>query len=334
MTLSTPIFRLSGLRVERAGRRVLDVAALDLARGAVTALVGPNGAGKSTLLRVLACLEPPDAGSLAFDGEALDPRGREAARRRVTYLGPAPYLFRGSVRRNVAYGLRAHGRRDDGRVARALAAVGLDGFADRPARKLSSGEAQRVALARALAIDPAVYLLDEPTASIDRATLPLVEALIERLRADGRTVVLSTHDLDQAYRLADAVLALDDGRVHPAPVMTVLRGRTGLVGEDPYFDSGGLRIEMPRAAHPTAIAIDADDVLVSRAPLDSSARNRFHGTIVAVAEDPRGVLLTIDCGHPLQARITPHSYQTLGLGVGVAVWVAFKASAIHVLRNG
>ncbi len=330
----TPAYALRDVRLARGGRTVLDIPALDIPARAVTAVVGANGAGKSTLLRLLAGLLAPDAGRLALHGTPLDarPATLAALRRRVTYVAAAPYLFHGSVRRNVAYGLRARGRRERDAVAAALDAVGAAALAERAARSLSSGETQRVALARALALAPEVLLLDEPTANVDRASVPDIEALLAGLPDTGCTVVLATHDREQAHRLAARLVALEDGRLAPAPVRTVLRGSAVHRGDRWLFETAGLTIELPAEAHPRAVAIDAEDVVVSRAPLDSSARNQLRGRITAIAHEPEGVLLTVDCGQPLQARITERSLAALQLEVGSTVWLTFKATALHPLR--
>ncbi len=325
-------YRLRDVRVTYGTRTVLGIAALEVPCGRVTAIVGPNGAGKSTLLRTLAFLLSPTSGQIEFLGRTVTFREAELAelRRQVTCVAQAPLLFRRSVRANVAYGLRARGLpADDGRVDAALDAVGLSGFAERAAWKLSGGEAQRVAIARALAIDPAVYLFDEPTASIDRASIPLIESLLAQLSGAGKTVVVTTHNVEQAYRLSENVVALDAGHLAPTPLVNLLRGETVRVGEQWYFESGGLRIEMPDAAPRHIIALDAEDIIVSRAPLQSSARNCFAGRISAVARDERGIVLTVDCGRPLIARITAHSYEEMALNLGTPVYVTFKSTAVH-----
>jgi molybdopterin-binding protein len=323
-------YRLRDVRVEFGTRCVLDIPALELPAGRITVVVGPNGSGKSTLLRALAFLLPPAAGSVELHGESDRPGGDLTARRRqVTYVAQAPLLFRGSVRANVAYGLRARGDASDGRVDAALAAVGLQGFADRAAHRLSGGEAQRVAIARALAIDPPALLFDEPTANIDRAAVPLIEWLLRGLGDAGKTVVLASHNLEQAYRLSHHVVALSAGRLAPSPLVNLLHGHTVRRAGRAYFESAGLRIELPDDAAPRTIAVDADDIIVSRVPLDSSARNCFPGEVIRVARGERGVVLTIDCGSPLLARITQHSYEELALNLGARVYVTFKASAIH-----
>ena len=331
--MSAPLYDLHDLCVERGGRRVLGLPALAIPRGTITAVVGGNGAGKSTLLRLLAFLLEPASGRVAFAGQAVDwrPAALAALRRRVTYVGAAPYLFHGSARRNVAYGLRARGRDAGAAVERALAAVGAAALAERAARTLSSGEAQRVALARALAVEPEVVLFDEPTANVDRASVPLIEAVIAGLPAAGCSVVLATHDADQARRLADVVIGLDGGTLVPTPVVTVLHG-AAVRGDDRWlFESGALRLELAGEAHPHAVAIDADDVLVSLAPIASSARNQLRGRVTAIHPDPGGVVLTVDCGQPLQARITAQSVAALHLTIGSEVWVAFKAMAVKPL---
>jgi molybdopterin-binding protein len=330
-TAGADAYRLSGVAVDYGNHRVLDVPDLAIPAGRITALVGPNGSGKSTLLRVLALLLAPSRGAVELHGQAVPRRPNEltALRRQVTYVAQTPLLFHGSVRANVAYGLRVRGIRDAGRVDAALDAIGLNGAADRAVHRLSGGEAHRVALARALAIDVPILLLDEPTAHLDPAAVPAIEALLRRLGDAGKTLVIASHDLRQADRLGHVVLALAGGRVMARPLVTVLRGRTVQRGSEAYFESEGLVIEMPDERSVGAIAIGADDVIVSRARLDSSARNCFPGQITRVDRAERGIVLTIDCGTPLLARITPHSYAELGLNIGTRVYVTFKASAIH-----
>lgn len=333
--MDTPVYRLRGVQVERSGRRVLDLPALDLEAGRVTAVVGPNGAGKTTLLHVLALLLPPTSGTVEFDGRQVVYRDRELCRHRrhVTLVAQAPLLFRRSVRANLAYGLRQRGTPLDGRIDAALAAVGLAGFADRRAWRLSGGEAQRVALARALVLDPSVHLFDEPTANVDRQHVGVVEALINACRGAGKTVIFTTHNLEQASRLGDTVVALLDGQLAPCPLINLLRGVTTRDGDGTYFVGDGLRIQIPDHTAARTIAVDPDDIIISRAALHSSARNCFPGHVVKAERDDRGMILTIDCGRPFVARITRQAYAELSLNVGTPVYVTFKSSAIHLLES-
>jgi molybdopterin-binding protein len=332
--MDAPAYRLCDVRVEQAARLVLDIARLDLLAGRVTAVVGPNGAGKSTLLRVLGFLLPPTSGTVEFAGRAVVYRDPDlsALRRQATVVAQAPLLFHRSVYANVAYGLRARRGAADSRVESALAAVGLAGFAERPAWKLSGGEVQRVAIARALAIDPPVYLFDEPTGNVDRQHVPIVESLITQLGATAKTVIFTTHNFAQAYRLADALISLTDGHVAPFPLINVLRGTAVHMDGHNYFLNEALRIEIPDGVEARTIAIDPDAIIVSREFLHSSARNCFAGHIRKVEHDADGgLLLTVDCGHSFVARITRHSYEEMAFNVGTGVYLTFKASAIHIL---
>lgn len=216
--MSAPAYRLEQVRVDLGGRTVLDLPAFEIGAARTTVIVGSNGAGKTTLLRVLAMLLAPSAGRLEFFGRKVEWRQRllHPLRAEVTLVAQAPLLFRRSVKANLEYGLRRRRIGADGRVEEALSAVGLTGFTQRPAWKLSGGETQRVALARALAIDPPVYLLDEPAANIDRANVPVVEELVRGLAAKGRTVVMTTHNAEQAARLSDATVFLEAGRIAAA----------------------------------------------------------------------------------------------------------------------
>jgi len=207
--------RAENLSYEVNGDRILDRVSLDVASGETVAIVGPSGAGKSSLLRLLDRLDEPTGGTVYLDGtdyRTLDPR---TLRKRVGLVPQNPALRGGTVRENVTIGPRLRGESvSEERLVDLLAAVGLDGYADRDASDLSGGEAQRVAIARTVINDPEVILLDEPTASLDSEAEAEVERLLADLLASGdRTVVLVTHDERQAERLADRVARLRDGRI-------------------------------------------------------------------------------------------------------------------------
>ena len=220
--MDAPLYCLETLRKSYDGRAVVDVERLEVRAGEVLALVGPSGAGKSTLLRLLNFLEPPTAGTISYCGRSFrDHRVPISIRREITTVFQRPALLRGSVRRNVAYGLGLRGRRDDRRVEQMLTQVGLDGLAKAKAQRLSGGEMQRVALARALVIQPTVLLLDEPTANLDPYNVSLIEDIVrQQNRAAGTTVVLVTHNVFQARRLATRVGLMLAGRlieISPTP---------------------------------------------------------------------------------------------------------------------
>jgi tungstate transport system ATP-binding protein len=203
--------RVNDLNLCLGGRHVLNGLDFELTGEGVTVVLGPNGAGKTLLLRVLHGLLRPDAGEVSWNG--LHPR---AARPRQGMVFQRPIMLRRSVAANIRFALRARGvaraLRSE-RVATALELADLQDLARTPARRLSGGEQQRLAIARAWVARPAVLFLDEPTASLDPRGVRTIETLIARVRAAGTRVILTTHDLGQARRLADDVLFLAGGRL-------------------------------------------------------------------------------------------------------------------------
>jgi ABC-type sugar transport system ATPase subunit len=206
---------VEGLRFERSGRTVLDIAGLDFGGGSTTAVFGPNGSGKTTLLRLIGGLERPAAGTIRSGGAPVtrDP----ASRRHVGFAFQEAVVVGGSVRRNLdlALRLRALPPADrEARIAEAARECGIEPLLDRSARQLSSGEAQRANLARALALRAPVTLLDEPLTGIDRTTrVQLLDDLPSMLATFAATTILVTHDREEAFRLADHLVVLVEGKV-------------------------------------------------------------------------------------------------------------------------
>jgi len=189
---------------------ILDRITLALAAGAPTVVIGPNGAGKTTLLRLAMGLIHPTAGRATWDGRA------DASPDRRAIVFQRPVMLRRSAEANLRYALEVANVPSAERASRVrelLALIGLADLGDRPARKLSGGEQQRLALARALAKDPQVLFLDEPTASLDPAATKSVEDLIRDIAARGIKVVMATHDLGEARRLAGDVVFTHRGRI-------------------------------------------------------------------------------------------------------------------------
>lgn len=208
-----PIFplRISDLRYAPQGREVLAGVDLELGDDGITLVLGPNGAGKSVLLRTICGLIAPTAGTLAW-GHERGPRPE----RGVMMVFQHPMMLRMSVLENVALGLKPLGvpaaeRRRQGRAM--LERVGLADRADESARRLSGGEQQRLALARAWLTRPRLLLLDEPTASLDPSASAAVERIIREIRTDGTRILMVTHNLGQATRLADDIVFMSGGRV-------------------------------------------------------------------------------------------------------------------------
>ena len=214
MTTAPACYRLESLQHRYGGRVVLDIGSLEIRRGETLAVIGPSGSGKSTLLRLLQFLERPTSGRLWFDERPVDSEPALDVRRRVTTGFQRPFVLNRSVRANLAFGLHVRGWSNrPAEIDHLLTALGLAPLAHAPAQSLSGGEIQRVALARALAFDPDVLLLDEPTANLDPRNVRLVEDLIRERQAQGVTVVLATHQIFQARRLAHRAALLLDGQV-------------------------------------------------------------------------------------------------------------------------
>jgi tungstate transport system ATP-binding protein len=182
-----------------------------LTTGATTIILGPNGAGKSLLLRLCHGLLQPTIGQVRWIG----PAANEASKRQ-SMVFQRPVLLRRSVAANIEYPLRLRGipkPARDARIEQALHLTGLSPLRKRYARVLSGGEQQRLALARAWAVEPEVLFLDEPTANLDPAATHTVEDIIARFRDAGMKIVMTTHDLGQAKRLANEILFLHHGRL-------------------------------------------------------------------------------------------------------------------------
>jgi tungstate transport system ATP-binding protein len=218
------VYQLRDVEKRYAARPVVRVERLEVVPGEVLCLVGPTGAGKSTLLRLLAGLEPPSGGVLRFGDHRLDGRSLPVTvQRRITMVFQRPLLLTGTVWANVEYGLRLRGvSRASARAQDVLRRLALSDLAGQSSHTLSGGQTQLVALARALAVEPDVFLLDEPTAHLDPARVALVEEVIgEFQRQRPATVVWATHHLFQARRVAHRVALLLDGRlVEVAPTQT------------------------------------------------------------------------------------------------------------------
>lgn len=338
----------------------LDVGYVEARAGEVLGVLGPSGSGKSTLLALLGLLEVPTAGTVRLGGQTVTTRDR-GARLKMAAVFQRPYLFKGSVSANVAYGLSSHGvarseRRP--RVTAALARVGLEGYEDRSALQLSGGEAQRVSLARALILEPRVLLLDEPLASLD----PLLKEQLTSdfasiLRDAGVTVVWVTHDQDEALIVADEVAVMNAGRIvtvgaaddvmslpHDAWTAAFLGVEAPLSGTVVERDKDLVWIGCCGAKvaavgpFPVGMAVDfsvrPEDVLLVADDLEmpvSSARNRLLATIADMS--PRGATfhVVLDAGGArFASSVSRTAAAELELSPGKPVLAVFKATAVRV----
>jgi tungstate transport system ATP-binding protein len=212
----------SALQKSLHGRLLLDIGSLAIHEHRCVALSGRNGAGKSTLMRIIAGLESPDSVAVTYEGTTMPwKRACRLMRTHVIYLHQQPYLFDRSVTDNIAYGLRRQGlsiKEISRKVAEALDWAAIAHLQLRNARELSGGERQRVAFARARILSPRVLLLDEPTANMDSEAREQAYRMIKRLKEDGVSILLSTHEFHTIAHLCDAHFSLASGKLHPQTI--------------------------------------------------------------------------------------------------------------------
>ncbi|AWB84428.1 ABC transporter ATP-binding protein [Corynebacterium liangguodongii] len=222
MTPHNPaLYTATNLQVGYAAEPVIDGIDLTLAEGRITALIGPNGCGKSTLLKALGRQLAPTGGRICLGGRDIREYSRRSFAREVAFLAQEPVTPEGvSVRDVISYGRYPYTGRfatmssaDHAAVEAAADSAGVGQLLDTPATDLSGGQRQRVWVAMALAQQTPVLLLDEPTTYLDPAHQVAILDLVSGLKATGRTVVMVLHDMTQAARFADDVVAMRDGRI-------------------------------------------------------------------------------------------------------------------------
>ncbi len=335
----------------------------------VTALFGPSGAGKSLALQMIAGIVRPEIGRVVAGDEVLFDSSigvnLPPQRRRIGYVPQNYALFPHlSVAGNVAYGLAGLDRHErERRTSELIATVELGGLERRRPGELSGGQQQRVALARALAIRPRLLLLDEPFSSLDeplRASLR--QELLAIVRRSGTPTLLVTHDLDDAYALAERIVVIDGGRVlqqdtrdevyhHPASravaelmgIRNVLEATVvGTTADGVDLDWHGRRLAATaaglEAGRRVQLCIRAARVMVvPPARLGSApAENRLAGRIVEEALQGESHLLMLqlagsDLPYDLEIELPGYVYYRLGLDTTREIEVALRREAIHVI---
>ena len=330
---------------------------LDVATGETLAILGPNGSGKSTLLESIVGLVHPDAGLARLDGNVLFDLSPGSPtvfvpphKRGVSLLAQNALLFpRMTVRDNVAFGPQSTGAGK--RVARASAAHWLEAveateFAGRKPRQLSGGQAQRIAIARALASEPRLLLLDEPMAALDITVTPALRRLLRRVLAE-QTTILVTHDVLDAFTLADRVAVMNAGRIvelgetrevfeRPrSPFTAALVGLNLLVG---VRTRGGLRTDdgvelaasdgagIPHGAAVGATVPPRAVRLSARKPA-SAGMNTIEGHVCDI--EPRGEVVRVSTER-LFADVAPAVVAELDLVPGARIWCGFESEALSI----
>ena len=207
MTQMLPL-TLTDVVVRRRGKRIIGPVTHRLEQGPPTIIIGPNGSGKTTLLRVIHGIERISTGQVNWTHDAPDQQA---------FVFQSPIVLRRTVAENLAYPLRLAGvdkAEIVSRVTTWLARIGLDAFANTAVTRLSGGERQKLAIARALIRTPQVLFLDEPCANLDGHTTREIEALLSETAAAGTRLIMATHNMGQARRLAGDVIFMLNGKIH------------------------------------------------------------------------------------------------------------------------
>jgi len=211
MVVSILPLNLANVAVEKSGKMILGPASWTLSSSGCTIVMGPNGAGKTTLLRLMHGLQKPTVGTVTWQTSF------KTASDKQSFIFQTPVVMRRSVLENLIFPLRVRGIPKSAAIEEAsiwLKAVGLESFEHKPASVLSGGEKQKLAVARALIIKPDVLFLDEPTTNLDGASTQAIENLIQTAISGGTRIVMATHDMGQARRLASEVVFLLRGKIH------------------------------------------------------------------------------------------------------------------------
>ncbi len=325
----------------------------------INVIIGPNGAGKTTLLRLVGLLEKPDHGKIFFDTlSAWDLKSKEKTnlRRRIGFVFQQPLMLEGNVLRNLTYGLHVRKQKiDQNRVLHMLQKVGLQDKINQEAKKLSGGEKQRLQLARVMLLEPELYLLDEPTANLDPLSTRTIENIIMEMAANNKTVVFSTHNLVQARLLGQKFFFLKAGRlvqqgtgdeIFQRPVSlavaefssveNIIYGEISTRNSQKILSSNGLQIQVVTniESGPAAGVIRAEDILLSKEPIVSSARNSIRGKIQLIADIGMFLSIAVSCEkQTLISFITRESAEFLALEPEQQIYLTFKSTAVHILKT-
>jgi tungstate transport system ATP-binding protein len=339
MTFTPPAYRLDNVTHFYGDKQVLDIAHLEIPKGAIIGLMGPNGSGKSTLLKILAFAMRPSSGHVWFNGTPQYPFS-EAIQGKVSLVTQKPYLLKRSVFDNIAYGLKIRRPPRDlkQRVQQVMAEVGLDfdRFAYRQWHEISGGEAQRVALAARLILRPEVLLLDEPVASVDTRSAALIrQASLAARQNRGTTLVITSHDLPWLFTCSDTQLSINNGALFAAGQDITIPGPYNHI--DPIWTrqlDDGQVIELPAPApfEKTAVIQRKHIHIFGPEKKEGIPDNQIRGKVQSMYMTGQhgNIMTTIDAGGiSFMLGIPPGQASELNLQPGIPVTLAFNSCDIR-----
>jgi molybdate/tungstate transport system ATP-binding protein len=317
---------------------------LKIEKGEYFVLLGPSGAGKTLILEMIAGLLKPDS------GEILGVKGRKTGFIYQDYM-LFPHL---DVYDNIAYGLKIRKKRKEEIepvVERLAEELNISHLLERDVLHLSGGEKQRAAIARAMAIEPDLFLFDEPTAALDRnARIKTRSLFLDWHKKDkNSTFIHVTHDFEEALSLGDRIGVLIDGQLiqcgtpdhvfnHPvnkeaADFLGYRNVYGGPVRDHTlHIDGTAVTVPVENADH-IFVAIRSDDIILSAQQFASSARNVYHGVVKNVLKKSSVVEIILDIGILLSIDITRKSYEEMDIKTGDRLWATFKVSALKVFEH-
>jgi len=339
----------------RLGEFSVQDVSLEIPDGEYFIILGPSGAGKTVLLETIAGIHTPDSGRV-FLGDrevtALEPRKRNIGMMYQDYM-LFPHL---TVEDNIAFGLRQRNvppNEQHALVEEMCTLLEIDHLTGRYPGSLSGGEQQRVALARALVLKPEILLLDEPMSALDGHTRERMRRELSRIRRlTNTTIIQITHHFDDVFALADRIAIMREGRIvqagetsevflHPVDtfvaeflgISNIIWGKSARAGNIARItpDQGPAFSAASDIIGDVVATLHAEDVILSKAPFDSSARNCLSGTVSEVIPSGSTVRVILDAGFPLTALLTRESCRSLSLEPGSKLYATFKATAVHVI---
>ncbi|MBW1993757.1 MAG: ATP-binding cassette domain-containing protein [Deltaproteobacteria bacterium] len=332
------LYELKNVIKSYGGKPVLNLDRLELEKGKIIGLLGPNGAGKTTLLEILAFLSTPDAGEMFFENERIDFKSNKILdlRRKVCLVQQQPILFTSTVYKNVAFPLKIRKfpkEKRDAQVDELLKLVGMKGFTDAKAHRLSGGETQRVAIAQALACFPQVILLDEPTANVDVENQITIERIIRDINQKRQiSVIFTTHDMVQASRLANETVFMFEGKIASSTHENIFSGyvETDPSGKNICTLVNGLKLAIKANRRgPVRISIDPAGIRIQQAE-NPSCENSFRGKIIQIIDERSRIRILVDIGLPLSVLLPKKLFAHLSMKIGAEIWISCPYESIEV----